>query len=197
MTVGTKSLLFGVHQFAWHPVTVWLAWVKLYRTWPTWRECVCILVHDWGYWGCEEMDGPQGPEHTALGADIANRLLDRYEELSPRQRWMARNNWGTASIDPAFRYYRLVRWHSRHLCARCGAEPSKLCWPDKLSMLYDPDWFYLLRARLSGEIAEYRTNADRRQFMPAAAPDRAWLRKLKQHLAVMAREKAAQSAAGS
>lgn len=26
MRIGTKSILFGVHQFIWHPVTVYIAW---------------------------------------------------------------------------------------------------------------------------------------------------------------------------
>ncbi|MCK5235828.1 MAG: hypothetical protein KAR06_02490, partial [Deltaproteobacteria bacterium] len=60
--VGTKSLLFGVHQFIWHPITVLIAWCKLYG-WPTWPELVCIIVHDWGYWGKPNMDGPEGEKH--------------------------------------------------------------------------------------------------------------------------------------
>lgn len=56
MKTGTKSLLFGVHQFIWHPLTVLLAWIKLYG-WPAWEELVCIIIHDWGYWGKSNMDG--------------------------------------------------------------------------------------------------------------------------------------------
>lgn len=36
--------------------------------------------------------------------------------------------------------------------------PSKLCWADK-SILYDPAWFYLLRAKMSGELDEYKKNS--------------------------------------
>ena len=80
MNVGTKSLLFGVHQFIWHPVTVLIAWVSLYGR-PTWRELICIIVHDWGYWGAPNMDGEEGERHPEVGAEIALRLfgLEYYE----------------------------------------------------------------------------------------------------------------------
>lgn len=164
LSVGTKSLLFGVHMFWWHPVTVWWAWRKLYGEWPTWRECVCILVHDWGYFGCRNMDGPEGQNHTELGARLAG--------------WF---------FGP--RYYDLVRWHSRHLSKLHGVRESKLCWPDKTSMLHDPFWFYIIRARLSGEIHEYRQNADTRNgpdWCPLGATDKDWHTGLKTRLAAMA-----------
>lgn len=162
MKLGTRSLLFGVHQFAWHPITVWLAWRRLYGA-PGWRETVCILIHDWGYWGCAEMDGPEGEAHPYLGARLAGWLF-----------------------GPAYRV--LVLHHSRTLCRAAGVEPSRLCWADKLSMLYDPSWFYLLRARATGEIHEYRRQAV--GYVPLIASDRYWLTWLKQHLAHLAEEKA-------
>jgi hypothetical protein len=59
MKVGQRSLLYGVHQFLWHPITVLIAWWVLFGR-PTWRELVCIIIHDWGYWNCPNMDGPEG-----------------------------------------------------------------------------------------------------------------------------------------
>ncbi len=162
MNVGTKSLLFGVHQFAWHPFTVWRAWRHLYGENPTWRECVCIVVHDWGYWGCANMDGDEGARHPVLGAEIAGWLL-----------------------GPA--YHDLVLLHSRSLAKCLGREPSKLCWADKFSMLYDPEPLYLLRARLTGEIAEYRRHA--MEHVSLGANDRTWLRWLKARLCALAAEK--------
>lgn len=166
MKTGTKSLLFGVHQFAWHPFTVWLAWVRLYREFPTWRECICILIHDWGYWGCEHMDDAKGEQHPAVGARLAL--------------WIFRDQ----------KYHDLVLRHSRFLCKKIGCEPSKLCWADKFSMMSDPQWFYLIRARASGELAEYRSNADERGFMTIYASDRAWHSKLVQLLRDMSQEEA-------
>ena len=67
MKIGTKSLLFGVHQFFWHPLTVYWAWKRLYGR-PSLREFVCIFVHDWGYWRAGDMDGAIGGLHPELGA---------------------------------------------------------------------------------------------------------------------------------
>lgn len=156
MNVGTKSLLFGVHQVFWHPFTVWRAWRHLYGA-PTWRECVCIVIHDWGYWGCPNMDGPEGELHPYVGAALAQDLF------GPE-------------------YHELVLGHSRYLAKKMGWQPSRLCWADKLSMAYEPTWFYLIRARLSGEILEYRTKAHDRGFIPLMAKHSAWHRKLVQHL---------------
>jgi hypothetical protein len=158
MRVGTKSLLIGVHQLLWHPITVYLAWCRLYGR-PTVREAICILVHDWGYWGSRDMDGQSGIDHPKLGSEIAGRLFGDY-------------------------YRELVVLHSRRLARKLGATPSKLCWADKASILFDPEWFYLLRARASGELAEYREKAA--WYVGIGESDRKWLKWLKRHLAKMA-----------
>lgn len=164
MKIGTRSLLFGVHQVLWHPYTVLRAWIHLYGC-PSWRELFCIVIHDWGYWGRTDMDGPSGRHHPCLGMRIASRVLGP--------------EWGM-----------FVYRHSRNLCAETGLEPSKLCWADKYSMLYDPQWFYLLRARLSGEIKEYRQRADLSGFCDADYPDWAWHLMLTRKLARMAEKQA-------
>ena len=77
MNVGTKSLLFGVHQFALHPILVAMAWWKLYGfPWDP-RLWVAFVVHDWGYWGKPNMDGPARDTHPELGASIMAFLFDR------------------------------------------------------------------------------------------------------------------------
>mgnify|MGYP001366413220 CR=1 FL=1 len=130
--LGRRSLLFGVHQFIWHPWMVYRAWKSLYGR-PGWREWICIIIHDWGYWSTPNIDGPEGRRHPELGARIARRLLgDEYGDL--------------------------VLYHSRYYARLRGRPPSKLCWADKLSILYEPKWFYILRARLTGEIHEYQRN---------------------------------------
>lgn len=154
---GTLSLLFGVHQVFWHPYTVWRAWRALYGA-PTWRELACIIVHDWGYWGSPDMDGEIGSKHPIRSGLIAIKL-------------------GLSCAD-----YEEIANHSRHLAFAMGHTPSRLCWADKLSMVYDPNWFYLIRARLSGEIDEYRENAARAGFINRRESDGAWLVKLKAHL---------------
>jgi hypothetical protein len=135
MKTGTKSLLFGVHQFIWHPITVTLAWHKLYRSWPDWRTFICIIIHDWGYWGCEKMDDEKGEKHPYLGARIANYLF-------------------------GMGHYYLVLNHSRHLAKQLGYDPSELCWPDKLSHIFYPVWLYWFLSTITGEVKEYKCNAE-------------------------------------
>ena len=161
MKRGTKSLLFGVHHVLIHPFVVWLAWCRLYGL-PSWRECICILIHDWGYWGCPDMDGDEGERHPKLGADVAYVLFGRD-------------------------YYKLCLYHSRHYARWRFREPSKLCYADKLSIAYEPAWFYLLRARLSGELLEYRRLAAVAGFIPLAATDREWFFWVQDRLATIGR----------
>lgn len=150
MRVGTRSLLFGVHQVIWHPVTVALAWRSLYGAWPSWREAMCIIIHDWGYWGAPNMDGEEGERHPVWAARVAGRWL------------------GPAYAD-------LCLLHSRHYARQLDRPPSLLCWPDKLSLLFDPPWFYLFRARFSGELWEYRQKASEAGVVPLSATDWEWL----------------------
>lgn len=144
--VGTRSLLFGVHQFFWHPFTVYRAWKVMYNS-PTWKEMICIIIHDWGYWGKRNMDGKEGIKHPEVGAKIAGWLLGK-------------------------EYHDLILYHSRQYANKHGVKPSKLCWPDKLSILFDHKSFYLFRSRLSGEIIEYRENA--KQYFSLELTDDEW-----------------------
>lgn len=155
MEVGTKSLLFGVHQFIWHPITVYRAWKELYGK-PTWGELICIIIHDWGYWGKPNMDGPEGENHPIWSAMWAFKHLDRYHQTKY--------------------HYWLCLLHSRHTARTMRKEPSRLCYADKLSFKYDPWWFYLPRAWLSGELFEYRKNAIKNGFITSMASHREWHR---------------------
>lgn len=148
MKVGTKSILFGVHQLIWHPFTVLLAWIKLYG-WPTWEELICIIIHDWGYWGCSNIDGNEGERHPEGAARIALFLFGNRAEY-------------------------LCLFHSRNYARKRGMEPSKLCWADKYSIVYDPWWLYLPRAWLSGELYEYRQKAADSGAVPVGASNREW-----------------------
>ncbi|MDB5053131.1 MAG: hypothetical protein JWM44_1181 [Bacilli bacterium] len=163
MPTGRRSLLFGVHQFIWHPWTVYRAWVYLYGR-PTFKEISCIIIHDWGYWFCPNMDDEQGQKHPQTGAQIAMKLFGE-------------------------KYFWLVLLHSRHYAKQFDYEPSKLCWADKLSILYDPKQFYLFRARLSGEIEEYRKNAE--QWIPLIVSDRIWFDWIREKFIKLAKEKKA------
>lgn len=127
---GTLSLLFGVHQFLWHPFTVLCAWIALYHSFPSWKELVCIVIHDWGYAGKPNMDGPEGESHPEFAATLAARFLGK--------------EYGELCLD-----------HSRHYARKTGRDPSRLCWADKYSIRFDPPLLYLPRAYLSGELKEY------------------------------------------
>lgn len=166
MNVGTKSLLFGVHQVVLHPIFVAIAWRRLYGRWPNWREAVCILVHDWGYWGCPNMDGPEGERHPEFGAWLCGVLFD--------------GEW-----------YQFTIAHSRHYANKNGIEPSDLCWADKLSWAVYPAWLYILLGRASGEIREYRKQAasishTHRMYVAESESDRYWFQKLKAYGASVA-----------
>jgi len=50
-------------------------------------------------------------------------------------------------------------YHSRYYAKKYGAQPSKLCFADKLSFAVTPRWLYLPAVNATGEIHEYLKNA--------------------------------------
>jgi len=141
-------MLFGVHCFWWHPITVWLAWVSLYRRLPDWPETVAIGLHD-EYWGSPNIDGAEGKRHPVRGARWARVFGGRKAEL-------------------------MALTHSRDFCRLHGLRPGSLCLPDKLSIFFDPAPFYLLRAQLSGELAEFVSNAVAAGHVPEGTTGKEW-----------------------
>ena len=139
MKIGTKSLLFGVHQICIHPLWVALAWWKLYGFPFDPRLWIAFIVHDWGYWGLDEMDGPIGDYHPVLGARIVHQLLD---------------------TGDTFTWYNFCQYHSRFLAKLHSEQPSRLCMADKLSLALEPWWLYLPRAWASGELKVYMKSAE-------------------------------------
>lgn len=159
MKIGTKSVLYGAHCFLFHWFFVALGWWKIYgfrrieigevrqRTTddtgftyvatrrvyasllslPTW---LAFFLHDIGYIGKPNMDGPEGEQHPYTGARILERLFGP--------------PWGQFSL-----------YHSRFLAKQHGVRPSPLCIADKLAIALEPWWFYLPRVNLTGEVQEY------------------------------------------
>jgi hypothetical protein len=158
MKIGTKSLLFGAHQFLVHPATVFLAAVVMEKRIPNWKECTCIFIHDWGYWGCPNMEGVEGQKHPEYAANLARKYLDVNDD----------------TIAPKDTYHNLCLYHSRSYSAHWCTFPSKLCWWDKLCVKFDPWWFYLPRVYLSGEIHEYRKEAENAGLITKSMTDREW-----------------------
>ena len=130
MKRGTKSILFGAHQFILHPLFVAAAWTRLYGFPFDPRLWVAFLVHDWGYWNAKNMDDAEGQRHPELGGRIMARLFGEY--------------WGD-----------FTRLHSRYYARLEGKPVSDLMAADKLATTYVPAWLYVPLATWSGEIYEY------------------------------------------
>lgn len=130
MKIGTKSILFGAHCFLIHPWVVALAWWRLYGFPFDPRLWVAFFVHDLGYLGKPNMDGPEGECHPEAGAALMRRLFGR--------------QWGEFTL-----------YHSRYYAKRNGAQFSRLCVADKLAFCLTPRWLYLPMVRATGELHEY------------------------------------------
>jgi hypothetical protein len=156
MRVGTKSVLFGAHCFFLHPWFVAAAWRKLYGfPWDP-RLWVAFFVHDIGYLGKPNMDGPEGEAHPEFGARIMGRLFDR-----------DRFGMGDAA---RYRWHDFCLFHSRFYAKKEGVNPSLLCVADKLSICLTPAWLYLPMARATGEIHEYMKHADEGKYVTMNIP---------------------------
>ena len=192
MRVGTKSVLFGAHAFWLHPWVVAAAWWKLYGfPWDP-RLWVAFFVHDLGYWGKPNMDGPEGERHVEWGAQYMYRWFDDYRPAiepswspsvaetggllwrgsafrtlparSRRQVWHARLFNRLLGDRGNLYWHDLALYHSRFYAKQDGHEPSRLCVADKMVIAIEPWWLYLPRVWLSGELALYRqTASDRRE----------------------------------
>lgn len=153
MTLGTKTLLFGVHQIFIHPLMVTWAWVVLYKTFPTWRELVCILIHDWGYWGKSDLKGAEGDTHPLLGAKIATKFFGK--------------RWGD-----------FILGHSTFYAKRNGIKTSPLMAPDKYWHCMVPFWVYWLLSATTGELRHYRELKHARQVADSETSDAEWFARL-------------------
>jgi len=157
MKMGTRSLLFGAHQFLLHPIFVAIAWIHAYGfPWDP-RIWLAFVVHDWGYWGKPNMDGPEGEQHVILGARIMS---------------VFGNEWRQFSL-----------YHSRYWCRQTDQGISRLCVADKLAIYWYPVWLYVFSVRLTGEIDEYRT-VDKHVWEMGASreSDTMWFRRLRMHM---------------
>lgn len=153
MNVGTKSILFGSHQFLLHPIFVFVAWWKLYGFPRDPRLWVAFVVHDWGYWGKPNMDGKEGEQHVWAGAYIMHWLFDWPRIIREKGR----------PTTPNWRWLHFTAFHSRYIAKQVGQPHSRLCVADKLATVLYPTWLYLLLGNFSGEIHEYMDKAHHRE----------------------------------
>lgn len=147
MNIGTKSVLYGAHCFFIHPFFVALGWWVLYGFSPVPdpylgtvslkdpRLWLAFFLHDLGYWGKPNMDGPEGERHPVWAARMMDRLTGDY------------------------RWWEFMFYHSRFLAKRDGKPYSMLCVADKMSVPLEPWWLYLPRVVATGEVHEYRSLA--------------------------------------
>lgn len=179
-TVGTRSVLYGAHCWFLHPWFVAWAWWKLYGfPWDP-RLWVAFFVHDLGYVGKPNMDGPEGEEHPRLGARIMAALFDGVAwKDAGFERYRSSGEWkrGVELIDQDLHLVTIVatnlesvalgEWgklcllHSRYYAKKLDLPFSRLCVADKLAIALTPWWLYLPMVNLSGEIHEYLENAQR------------------------------------
>lgn len=163
MKLGTKSLLFGAHQFVLHPLYLSKAWTRLYghprkKGWAyRLRLYTAFVVHDWGYWGKPNMDGPEGQLHPELGGRIMGFLFDWPRQLE--MYFPVENDFGVRvsikSVTPNTTWRDFTAHHSRLFAKIEGAEVSPLCAADKLATALVPRWLYWFLCKASGEIKEY------------------------------------------
>lgn len=153
MTLGTKTLLFGVHQIFIHPLMVTIAWIHLYGKIPGWRELICIFIHDWGYWGKKDLKGAEGDTHPLLGAKIARKLFGKEWE-------------------------NFILGHSTFYARRNNIPVSPLMAPDKYWHCMVPLWFYKILSVPTGEFKHYRELKHARQVAEDHDSDAQWWEKL-------------------
>jgi hypothetical protein len=145
--IGTRSVLFGAHQFAIHPWFVAVAWWQLYGfPWDP-RLWVAFAIHDLGYVGKPNMDGAEGETHPEWAARAMGWLF-----------------------GPEWHDFCLL--HSRFYAKTLDRPFSRLCVADKLAIALTPSWLYVPMVRLTGEINEYREG--RRGRTKARVASKGW-----------------------
>lgn len=138
--VGLRTYLFGLHNPALHTFLLLLSWRSIYKSWPNFKEFVCLLIHDVGYIQQDILDGPTD-NHPMLGAKIAGRLFG--EE-----------------------YYELCAGHSRDFATKHDLELSRLALPDKFWPFLLPSSLFALIIRLGGERKAYERSGSNRWGQP-------------------------------
>lgn len=132
MRTGTKSLLFGGHQFIIHPIILFFCYWKLYGFPFDPRLWVCFVVHDWGYFGCSDMDGVFGKFHPVYGGNIVRLLFGR--------------KWAMFCMTHSRKIVELLNY----ILSTDDFKISRLGVADKLAIVYTPIWMYCKE-----ELSEY------------------------------------------
>lgn len=176
MRIGTKSVLFGVHQFALHPLFIALGWWKAFgfarvqipyrRAIDAWAKSDSLETRELGV----ELVDLAPPTTTSLldprlwiaflvhdigylgKPNMDGAEGETHPELGAT---IMRRLFGDAWGD-------FVLLHSRYYAKRLGRPLSPLCIADKWVIVLEPSWLYLPRARASGELDEFLDVGQRR-----------------------------------
>lgn len=135
---GLQTLLIGIHNPILHGFLVFLAWKKIYHKCPSFKETICILLHDIGY---IKEKNPQNNDdrHPEIGARLCGSLF---------------------GLD----YQILCLAHSRVYAERLGVPLSRLGYADKYSVLLIPDFLYNVLLHIGGDVAEYHATTKTKKW---------------------------------
>ncbi len=118
-----------MHNPIFHGIFVSLAWIKIYHKIPSFKEFVCIFLHDIGYIKQDIIDGEED-KHPEMGAKICGQLFGK-------------------------EYHNLCIAHSRDYAEKLGLSLSKLGYADKYSVFITPNLFYFIVGYFGGEAKIY------------------------------------------
>ena len=131
------------------------AWWKLYGFPLDPRLWAAFFLHDLGYWGKPNMDGPEGETHVEWAAHVMTALFDPMPERSNLREFIMLPGPSLLDLTPIGPWGQLCLFHSRFYAKKLERPFSRLCVADKLAVTLEPWWLYLPRVKLSGEIHEY------------------------------------------
>jgi hypothetical protein len=166
--IGTRSLIAGAHSAPLHPLFTLAAWWSLYGPPRNIQTVVAIIIHDWGYWGVVSgLDTIEGERHPEWAGRVMTRVFDigifgerpLHPAIQGNESIEQSNKYIWINGEPFGQWGQFCLFHSRYYAKKAGAQPSKLCFADKLAFCLTPRWLYLPMVTLTGEIKEYLENA--------------------------------------
>jgi hypothetical protein len=153
--IGTKVIPIGMSAVPSSESTLRLAYFT--SLWDP-RLWIAFFIHDLGYWGKPNMDGPEGEKHPEWAARVMGQMFGE--------------PWGS-----------LCLYHSRFYAKLDHAAPSPLCFADKLAICYLPDWLYMKMIFATGEVHEYMRESGRMIGARVAHSDaKVWMADVKQYV---------------
>jgi len=138
MKVSLRSYLAGMHNPLLHSTSVLIGWIRIYKSFPSIKELICIFFHDIGYLKQDALDGEED-KHPEFGAYLCGS-------------WFGK------------KYYFFCISHSRDYAKKIGVSLSKLGYADKYSILLYPNWFFKILLTIGGEAHEYNTNSEPKKW---------------------------------